>query len=396
MQNFGIFKRRLTMSKKTLFPKEVIENSYEQIVADMKPVTKFIYVTILIALLGISMASFFISVEIGVTANGIIKPIGEHILVTAPHTGNLQKFNWQIGEYVKKGDTLLVVKSQSIDVSLPALQQRRCEIEAMLADLGHLVKGHKPPTFQSPNYIKQYNYYHTELENASVSTSVARKSWERARSLYHKGFIATAEFEVEDREYKQHVLNEKHISQKQVSEWQSEKTHLEEELRNILAQIKSIDIQNAETVVLCPTDASIHQLFNVKEGSYVHNSQQLIELSPEGELLAECYVSTKDIGLIQIDMPVRIRVDAFDYTQWGIIEGKVARISPDIVTIENGNYYQVYCVPNHSYLQLKNGFKGYLKKGMGISTRIVVTERTVFQLLYDKIDNWLNPTVKIK
>lgn len=39
----------------------------------------------------------------------------------------------------------------------------------------------------------------------------------------------------------------------------------------------------------------------------------------------------------------------------------------------------------------KNGYKGYLKKGMTLQARFIITERTLWQLLYDKVDDWINP-----
>ena len=92
-------------------------------------------------------------------------------------------------------------------------------------------------------------------------------------------------------------------------------------------------------------------------------------------------------------MNARIRIDAYDYTQWGVINGSILRISPDVFTTESGTYYRVECTLSKDYLELKNGVKGYIKKGMGLTARIVVTERTVFQLIQDKMDDWLNPTV---
>ena len=42
-------------------------------------------------------------------------------------------------------------------------------------------------------------------------------------------------------------------------------------------------------------------------------------------------------------------------------------------------------------LQLRNGFTGRLKKGMTLQARFMVTERTLFQLLRDDVNDWLNP-----
>jgi len=42
---------------------------------------------------------------------------------------------------------------------------------------------------------------------------------------------------------------------------------------------------------------------------------------------------------------------------------------------------------------LKNGYEGKLKKGVTLQARFVVTERSLWQLLYDKVDDWVNPNI---
>jgi HlyD family secretion protein len=42
----------------------------------------------------------------------------------------------------------------------------------------------------------------------------------------------------------------------------------------------------------------------------------------------------------------------------------------------------------------RNGVKGNLKKGMTFQARFILTKRSLFQLLYDKADDWMNPARK--
>jgi HlyD family secretion protein len=45
-------------------------------------------------------------------------------------------------------------------------------------------------------------------------------------------------------------------------------------------------------------------------------------------------------------------------------------------------------------LRLKSGQEGEIKKGMTFNARFVIARRSLFQLLYDKVDDWLNPLVQ--
>jgi membrane fusion protein, peptide pheromone/bacteriocin exporter len=54
--------------------------------------------------------------------------------------------------------------------------------------------------------------------------------------------------------------------------------------------------------------------------------------------------------------------------------------------------FNVRCTLNQSHLQLQNGVKGEIRKGMTFQARFIVARRSLFQLLYDKADDWLNPS----
>ena len=49
---------------------------------------------------------------------------------------------------------------------------------------------------------------------------------------------------------------------------------------------------------------------------------------------------------------------------------------------------------DNNYLQLKNGYKGNINKGMTLTTRFHLTDRTLWQLLFDRVDDWFNPNFK--
>lgn len=75
--------------------------------------------------------------------------------------------------------------------------------------------------------------------------------------------------------------------------------------------------------------------------------------------------------------------------------GEIAEVFNDVMIVqtEQGGlpYFKVLCSLNTKYLKLKNGYKGLLKRGMTVSVRFKITDRTLFQLLYDKLDDWMNP-----
>ena len=146
--------------------------------------------------------------------------------------------------------------------------------------------------------------------------------------------------------------------------------------------------------IKAPVNGTIQNLVGVYTGSPVFANQDLAQISPNTNLLAEVYVSPNDIGLLREGMDVRMQVSAFNYNQWGLLYGKVKEISNDIQVMNNQPMFEVKCSLNQDFLKLKNGYQGKLKKGMTLQARFVVTQRSLWQLMYDKVDDWVNPNLK--
>jgi membrane fusion protein, peptide pheromone/bacteriocin exporter len=55
--------------------------------------------------------------------------------------------------------------------------------------------------------------------------------------------------------------------------------------------------------------------------------------------------------------------------------------------------FKVRCQLVKQEVSLPTGYKATLKKGMSLRARFMVAKRSLFQLLYDKVDDWVNPNL---
>ncbi|MDR0567370.1 MAG: HlyD family efflux transporter periplasmic adaptor subunit [Prevotellaceae bacterium] len=386
------------MKKLKVFPDSIVNSTTENLIAEHRKPSHAIYTAVLISVVVAIASLFFISVRIGVRAPGIIKPHGERKALTAPTAGRLVGVHLAENLPVRKGDTLFTIDSKSITSHLPALKKRRGELLELVADLSALT-GNKPPhvdSLKTSLYIHSYHSYNTQLEEHKLKEEVALHSYERYKHLYDNNVIPLSEFEPVEAEKDNAALTRRAFQSSNMAQWQADLSKLENELHDITAQIEQIRIQSSETVVLAPTSGTIQRIEKVANGMFVHSGQQIAEISPSGLLVAECAVSTKDIGFISVGQQARIQVGAFSYTDWGVLEGEVTEIFDDIVTPdgEATHVYRIYCSLNSDHLSLKNGRKGYVKKGMTVSAHFLTTKRTLSQLIYDKVDQWLNPNLR--
>jgi hemolysin D len=88
----------------------------------------------------------------------------------------------------------------------------------------------------------------------------------------------------------------------------------------------------ARTRLIAPIDGVAQQLAVTTIGQVVTMGQQLLVVTPDaGPLQVEALVANLDIGFVKIGQPVVIKVDAFPFTRFGTLTGKVVSIAQQAV-----------------------------------------------------------------
>jgi HlyD family secretion protein len=97
------------------------------------------------------------------------------------------------------------------------------------------------------------------------------------------------------------------------------------------------------------------------------------------------------MGLLKLKQQALFQMDALNYREWGLAKGVVVDIAKDITVMNEQPVFKVKCRLETPSLRLKNGYEARLQKGMSLQARFVVIKRTLAQLVFDKVEDWLNP-----
>jgi len=98
-----------------------------------------------------------------------------------------------------------------------------------------------------------------------------------------------------------------------------------DEARQALAKANA---RLARTRLYAPTDGVVQQLAVTTVGQVVTTGQQLVVLTPiGGKLQVEALVANLDIGFVKPGQDAVIKVDAFPFTRFGALHGKVVNIA---------------------------------------------------------------------
>jgi HlyD family secretion protein len=84
-------------------------------------------------------------------------------------------------------------------------------------------------------------------------------------------------------------------------------------------------------------------------------------------------------------------IDALNYREWGVVDATVIEVADDASLTEDGAVFRVRCALARTDLRLRGGQRVTLGKGMTFRARFVIAERSLLQLLFDRVDDWLNP-----
>ena len=223
-----------------------------------------------------------------------------------------------------------------------------------------------------------------------------KKDYDRALLLYNQGVIPRADYDKVFYNYQNLKTQISSIKEQQLAQWQAQKRDTERQLRSLGSEITRISQEQKNYIVTAPISGRLVNFSGIQKGNFIVQGQPVGEISPEENRVAECMVSPKDIGFIKKNQKVKFQIDAYNYNQWGLLEGKVLDIDQNItVNQQTGEaYFEVRCVMDKNYLQLKNGYKAQIGKGMTLTARFYLIDRTLWQLLFDRVDDWFNPNLK--
>jgi len=352
-----------------------------------------LYLIAALAVFAALLALPFLYVDIVIHGVGVVRPITEKVELKAPVAESIARIYAQEGSLLHKGDTILLLNTASVDASITNKQKLRNNIENQRFDLVALCN-HKAISFRTDKRQQEFQLFQRRLEELTLSVETADRKLKRNEPLFHSNVIPQDEFENYQHEKTRFERELKTLQENQLSLWKSDLNELLQQQEETLASLQRLKQERLHYALTAPVQGTLEQFSGLYAGGNVYSGQSIGVISPDSTLVVECYLQPKDIGFLQLSMKVSVLVEAFDYNQWGILSGLVTDISSDFVLMNEKPFYKVKCRIEKPFLSLRNGKKGFIKKGMTVQVRFLVNRRSLFQLIYEKMDDWANPLNK--
>jgi multidrug resistance efflux pump len=336
-----------------------------------------------------------VRVPVTVQANGILRPIIERQEARVAESGIVRAVYTRDGQRVRAGDTLLVLNDSSLAIQLAVVDSITRAREMDVLDLtGLLDAGDSTVSatdLRTAHRRQQAREHATVLTGLLGRAAAEQRELSRVQALLERGFAAPEQFHRHEEAVRTARAAVIEHQERGRSQWSEAHARSTDELRRLSAERAELRDALARQVVLAPVDGTVEMTTSISAGSVLQPGERVATISPNTELIGEALLTARDIALIKRGTPARLMIDALNYRDWGTVDAVVNEVADDASLAGDQPMFRVRCQLASGELHLRAGHRATLGKGMTFRARFVIAERSLLQLLFDDVDDWLNP-----
>jgi hemolysin D len=178
-----------------------------------------------------------------------------------------------------------------------------------------------------------------------------------------------------------------------------ERTEAMGQLAKLEQEAQKLGYKTGLLELKAPQAGIVKDVATTSKGAVVQPGMVLLTLVPKGEsLLAEVQVKNEDVGFVQTGQLVRIKVAAYPFQKYGLIEGRIQTLAPDAQAPNSQNPnmpqgYKAIVALDTQFIESLNGNaaqrKG-LESGMQVVAEIHQGRRTIMEYLLSPVQKVAN------
>jgi multidrug resistance efflux pump len=388
-------RRREDDVRDSLVPASLVEDCVEVHLARHAPSGRGLYLTTLALTIGGAVALPIVQVPITVQASGMLRPSLERREARAAVSGIVHAVYGRDGGHIRAGDTLVVLNAGSVAARLATSDSIARARENEFADLTTLLDADDVligARDLRTAYRRQQSREHAATLTELMAREVAaQRETDRLRELLARGFVAPEQVERQDAAQRTARSAVREHLERMRSQWSEAQARIADELRRLSAERADLADALARHVVVAPVDGTIEMAASLSPGSVLQRGERVATISPNTALIGEAMLTAREIALVRRGTPARLMIDALNYREWGAMDAVVTDVADDASLTAEQPVFRVRCQLMGNELRLRGGQRAILGKGMTFHARFVVAERSLLRLLFDGLDDWLNP-----
>ncbi|MGP9493056.1 HlyD family efflux transporter periplasmic adaptor subunit [Psychrobacter sp. AOP7-B1-24] len=359
--------------------------------------TRIIIWGALIGILVLVVWAYFAQIDQVTRASATVIASARTQDIQAAEGGVLTNILVKEGQEVKKGQLLVTLEEERAQAAVANSASKIAALKAKLARLEAEIF-EKPLVF--PESIKNYSEFienQTQLYNRrrqaidqDVSSLqkmmvLAKQELSMNEPLLSYGDVSQADVIKLRRQVAEIQAQITNKQNKYFEEAQTEMTEAQEELDVELEQLRDYSQVLGEKKLFAPTDGKVNNILITTIGGVVKPGEIIMEILPtSSDLIVEAKVSPADIAYVKEKQVASVKLDAYDYSIFGAMNGSVVYISPDTLMEQTPEgeepYYRVQIhITGAEFAGRRDEI--VIKPGMTASVDIKAQERSVLSYL---------------
>ena len=358
---------------------------------------------LLFAALSVFVAwSAWFEIEQTVRAQGQIIPIARTQVIQSVDGGVLEKLLVEEGQRVQAAQHLAVLERERSTAGLDESRARQAALAAAL------IRAQAEALQRAPEFGAKFQAYpefvaaqralyeqrklglQEELATISRALEMAKEELRMNEALLKTGDTSQLEVMRANRQVGELEGKINATRNKYLQDARAEAIKLSEDLASNRYKLDERQSILGKTVLTAPIAGVVKYLKLTTIGGVLRAGDELMQISPtEGEMVFEVKINPVDIGQLSTGLPVSIKLDAFDYSVYGSLEGTLTYLSSDTLVEQGPNgqtsaYYRAQVRLDEARAKLQPNPKLVdvaLKPGMTATVDIRTGKRSVLKYL---------------
>ncbi len=331
-------------------------------------------------------------------AQGQIIAGGRTQVIQASDGGVLNELLVKEGDKVERGQLLARLDANKLRAAYYETRSRDVALRATVARLRAELFGGEPafaPDLANYPQFRDNQQALLQKRRASIveETGALQKMLELAQKelgmtapLVPTGDVSQADLLRLERQVADLQAQITNRNNKYLQDAQAELSRAEEEL----AGVKQLLAQRADmlsrTELRAPVTGVVKNIRMTTLGGTLKPTEELMQIVPqENALIVEARVKPADIAFVKLGQPASVKVDAYDYTIYGWLDGEVSYLSPDTLTddLKQGEqaYYRLQVRAEGKHLSSRPEQPIDLQPGMTVTVEVKTGSNTVLRYL---------------
>ena len=372
---------------------------------------RFMLLSTIVTFAALTVWAAFAEIDQSTRAPAQIISSSRSQFVQATGDGVLAELRVKEGDAVKVGQILAVLEKERATASsadslakVAALRSAVVRLNAEVYDrpVAFDAELQRYPEFvrnQTQLYQRRQHALSEELASINSGLRLAREELDMNQALLKAGDISRVDLLHLQRQVYELEGKASWTRNKFLQDAQTELTKVREDLSSQEQVLSDRNNLLAHTELRAPRDGIVKNIRVNTIGGVLRAGEAVMEILPtDGELIAEVKVAPSDIGFLRVGLPATIKLDAYDYSIYGSLTGKVTYISSDTLTEETRNgtmpYYRVNVSLGAANAGNPRAQEIKITPGMTASVDIRSNSRSVLNYLLKPVHKTLDESLK--